>query len=108
MNSDHILAFSAATLKAGYLLLMSAGLGLLAILNLFSGAWLSALMTAACVIALLLFAVLMPLRGRRPGGAARILLALPLTGVAGLIGAASGRRPRSGAPPVVILPWSGR
>lgn len=87
MNSDHM---KLHTLKAGYLLLMSAGLGLLAILNLFSGAWLSALMTAACVIALLLFAVLMPLRGRRPGGAARILLALPLTGVAGLIGAASG------------------
>lgn len=87
MNSDHM---KLHTLKAGYLLLMSAGLGLLVLLNLFSGAWLSALMTAACVVALLLFAVLMPLRGRRPDGALRILLALPLTGVAGLIGTASG------------------
>ncbi len=87
MNSDHM---KLHRVKGNYLLLMSAGLGLLVIFDAISGQATHALMTAVCVAVLLLYAMMMPLRGRRPPGLWPVLTALPLAGGAGLYGAFSG------------------
>lgn len=86
MNSDHM---KLHRVKGTYLLLISAGLGLLVILDIISGQGQQALMTLACAVVLVVYALLMPLRGRRPPGVWPLLTALPLTAGAGFYGAIS-------------------